>query len=101
MWELDLMAWILTVGIIKLIDGWNIDYKINWWLKYCWILIGMLKWIKISMVEFVICGVNIYKWINYVYTMIKQDIEFIPLGCVGNTTRREILWQEMCTRCLR
>jgi hypothetical protein len=40
------------------------------------------------MVEFVICGVNIYKWINYVYIMIKQDIEFIPLG---NTTGREIL----------
>lgn len=35
------------------------------------------------MVEFVIGGgVNIYKWINYVYVMIKWGIEFISLGCV-------------------
>jgi hypothetical protein len=47
-----------------------------------------LKWIEISMVEFVIAGVNIYKWINYVYVMIKWGIEFISLGCAGSTTGR-------------
>jgi hypothetical protein len=40
-------------------------------LKQGRILIGMFKWIEIFMVEFVIGGLNIYKWINYVYVMIK------------------------------
>jgi len=40
------------------------------------------------MVEFVICGVNIYKWINYVYVIIKQGIEFIQLV----QPEKDIIW---------
>jgi len=60
----------------------------------------MLKWIEIFMVEFVIVGVNIYTWINYVYVIIKWGIEFIPLGCVRSITRKWYV-MAMCTRSLR
>jgi len=60
----------------------------------------MLKWIEIFMVEFVIGGVNIHTWINYVYVIIKWGIEFILLGCVRSITRK---WHvmAMCARSLR
>ena len=47
------------------------------------------------MVKFVIGGVNIYKWINYVYLMIKRGIKNI-IGVCRKHNRKMTCYTRRC-----